>query len=524
MIFLNARKKAIQKIKDSWGKSTNTDFNFRLIESYFRNKDKSSSLQTISDRTINDLDFYELFMWVDHTNSKIGQQYLFDKLLTIEHNHSFAEQEEIIEFFNGNEEKRIDVQLYLSKLNNVEAYHISSLFQKEFIKAPKWHWVIKPLSASTIIVLVLTAFIPKVFLILLGLFLINLILHYKNKRIVDIYTDSIAQLKLMCDCVGVINKIDIPCGSNPSLISSLNSIRKLSADMSLFKAESYSGSFIVSILEYIKIAFLLEPIVLFRLFKKLDAKRSDIQILYEFIGKIDLALSVASVRAGVAYYCIPNISNDNTSLEFEDIYHPLISNFVANSMKLNGKSILLTGSNMSGKTTFIRTVALNTLFAQTINTCFAKVFKTPTVRIFSAIRISDDLLNDKSYYFEEVQAIKHLIEESQSTHRNLFLLDELFKGTNTIERIAAGKSVLSYLSKNKNIVFVSTHDIELTELLTDSYDLYHFTEVIENKQINFDYTLKTGNSATRNAIRILEINDFPTEITEEAKEIIDKMR
>ena len=180
---------------------------------------------------------------------------------------------------------------------------------------------------------------------------------------------------------------------------------------------------------------------------------------------------------------------------------------------------------MAGKTTFIRTVAINVLFAQTINTCFAKDFKLSKMNIFSAIRISDDLLNDKSYYFEEVLTIKKMIKKSTERPNNLFLLDEIYKGTNTIERIAAGKAVLSYLAKsNHNIVFVSTHDIELTDLLHDYYDLYHFTEVIKDGNINFDYKIKKGNLSTKNAIRILEINDYPREIIDDAKETVQLLQ
>ena len=178
---------------------------------------------------------------------------------------------------------------------------------------------------------------------------------------------------------------------------------------------------------------------------------------------------------------------------------------------------------MSGKTTFIRTVAINILLAQTINTCFAKAFQLPQTRLFSAIRISDDLLNDKSYYFEEVLTVKNMMTESRLPFNHVFLLDEIFKGTNTVERIAAGKAVLSYLAKlSNNIVFVSTHDIELTDLLSDEYDLYHFTETVQEKQIHFDYQLKAGKLYTKNAIRILEINEYPEEVIEEARSIACK--
>jgi DNA mismatch repair ATPase MutS len=143
--------------------------------------------------------------------------------------------------------------------------------------------------------------------------------------------------------------------------------------------------------------------------------------------------------------------------------------------------------------------------------------------VFSAIRISDDLMNDKSYYFEEVLTIKEMIENGIQGKPNLFLLDEIFKGTNTIERISAGKAVLSSLSGNGNIVLVSTHDIELADLLREKYELYHFSEIVNEKNVDFDYKLKDGKLKNRNAIRILQINNYPESIIKEAIELSKKL-
>jgi DNA mismatch repair ATPase MutS len=178
---------------------------------------------------------------------------------------------------------------------------------------------------------------------------------------------------------------------------------------------------------------------------------------------------------------------------------------------------------MSGKTSFIRTIALNVITGLTLNTCFAEYFSMPRVRIFSAIRISDDLMNDRSYYFEEVITIKEMLDNSTSGNLNLFLLDEIFKGTNTVERISAGKAVLSSLNKNNNIVFVSTHDIELADLLKQEYDLYHFSEIVNHKTVDFDYKLKEGKLKNRNAIKILQLNDYPESIIQEAIEISEEL-
>jgi len=120
--------------------------------------------------------------------------------------------------------------------------------------------------------------------------------------------------------------------------------------------------------------------------------------------------------------------------------------------------------------------------------------------------------------------VKQLLEESRSGACNLFLLDELFKGTNSVERIAVGKSVLSYLMQGGNFVLVSTHDRELADYLTETFAIYHFTEVINGNDIRFDYKVKPGKLATTNAIRILELNNYPSEVVVEALSISAEMK
>lgn len=109
-----------------------------------------------------------------------------------------------------------------------------------------------------------------------------------------------------------------------------------------------------------------------------------------------------------------------------------------------------------------------------------------------------------------------MIDSCKDDEFGLFLLDELYKGTNTVERIAAAGSVLSFLARNNNIVFVATHDVELAEILKDQFDLYHFGESINGKDIIFDYKLKNGTITETNAIRILAINNYPEAIIRQA--------
>ncbi len=254
----------------------------------------------------------------------------------------------------------------------------------------------------------------------------------------------------------------------------------------------------------------------------MDTKREELEDVFKFVGHIYMLISIASLRAGIDACCSPTVISGNGIIAHK-MRHPLIYDCTPNSITMTDKSMLLTGSNMSGKTSFIRAIGLNVITGLTINTCFAESMSFPLLSVFSAIRISDDLLNDKSYYFEEVLTIKEMIIKGENTDKNLFLLDELFKGTNTVERISAGKAILSSLSKNNNMVLVSTHDIELVDLLSDVFERYHFSEIINENKIDFDYKLKEGKLQNRNALRILEINEYPKGVVDEALEIAKEL-
>ncbi|MFC0876114.1 hypothetical protein ACE01N_05950 [Saccharicrinis sp. FJH2] len=516
------KQKKIRKeeLLQSFGKPSADEVDIDLIAAFFNKKDKSDTYHVISYKTCLDLDLDTLFQYLDRTTSPVGKQVLYDKLRTIYSTENNKDKKEaLIQKFMDDPEFRVSVQLKLNKVDHKNGYYIPSLFQDEHLEPPRWFSVIKFLSFTSVASLILLPFNISFLFIVLALFAVNTVIHYWNKNNLYQYLGSIPQL-LKLNAVArdlyQYNDFKFIDDKVPQALSVLNKIRNR---MSFFRLESGLQSEIQAItwgiLELFKILFLIEPLLLFDVLKLLDTRRDEIETLFTFTGEIDALISIASLRSEPDQVCIPEIS-DKSQIIADSVYHPLIEDCVVNSINTGNKSVLLTGSNMSGKTTFIRTIGLNVITALTLNTCFAKSFITSRFAVSSAIRISDDLLNDKSYYFEEVLTIKSMIDASVSGKSNFFLLDEIFKGTNTVERISAGKAVLSELSRNGNLVFVSTHDIELTDLLQDSYELYHFSERVEHSNVDFDYILKRGKLTQRNAIRILEINGYPESVIKEA--------
>jgi len=192
---------------------------------------------------------------------------------------------------------------------------------------------------------------------------------------------------------------------------------------------------------------------------------------------------------------------------------------VPNSVTLappNG--VLITGSNMSGKSTFLRTIGVNVILAQSVNSCLADSYNAPVYRVLSCIGRSDDLLAGKSYYVVEVESVLALVKASERPEPHLFIFDELFRGTNAVERVAAGEAILRALiaGGKPHLVLAATHDGELVELLGDCYAVYHLGDSIGPSGLTFDYQLLEGRATSRNAIALLKLNGAPDSLVRAA--------
>lgn len=132
--------------------------------------------------------------------------------------------------------------------------------------------------------------------------------------------------------------------------------------------------------------------------------------------------------------------------------------------------------------------------------------------------LKDDVLRNESYYIVEIKSLKRIIDKSNDKIPTLCFVDEILRGTNTIERIASSSEVLNYFNNSNCICFAATHDIELTYLLEDEFNNYHFEEEITDKDIVFDYVLKNGRANSRNAIKLLGLMGYDDKIIDSANE------
>ncbi|HWJ02256.1 MAG TPA: DNA mismatch repair protein, partial [Verrucomicrobiae bacterium] len=178
--------------------------------------------------------------------------------------------------------------------------------------------------------------------------------------------------------------------------------------------------------------------------------------------------------------------------------------------------ILITGSNMSGKSTLLRTAGLNLVLAYTGAPVCAENFRCSVMRVYTCMRVTDNIEQSISSFYAELLRIKTIVQAARERGQVFFLLDEIFKGTNSQDRHTGAKILIKQLSKQGAMGMVSTHDLELSELEKESKGQirnYHFREYYENDQIRFDYLLRSGPSTTRNALYLIKLAGIELEQT-----------
>lgn len=242
---------------------------------------------------------------------------------------------------------------------------------------------------------------------------------------------------------------------------------------------------------------------------------------YNLWFEIWYKLEALSSLANFAYlnpgYIFPEIS-ESQKIKFggKKLGHPLIKkgNKICNDFTFNpeGEIAIITGSNMSGKSTFIRTLGINLSLAYAGSVVNAEEFKVSLFNLFTCIKVSDSVIDGISYFYAEVKRLKALLEEiEKSEYPVLFLIDEIFRGTNNIERLKGSSAFIKKLAETNSFGAVATHDLELVKLsdMILKVKNYHFKEEIKDGKMIFDYKLNNGPCPTTNALKIMKLEGLP---------------
>ena len=270
--------------------------------------------------------------------------------------------------------------------------------------------------------------------------------------------------------------------------------------------------------EHLRIYLLTRERRLSRCAELVDARRAELRELWQVLGDLDAAAAVAEFRASRAT-CQAQLDPGAGALELREARHPLLPAGVPNDLRLSD-GLVITGSNMSGKSTFLRVVALNALLAQALGFACAAAFRGPFVRVASALRATDRLSEGRSAYLAEARRVRELLALVGQEPRLLLVVDEPFRGTNSDERVAAGVAVLRWARRAGALVLAATHDLEVSRLLAGDFRHAHFTDEPTGDGLRFDYRLRPGLAGPRNAVRLLAALGYPAGVLEDAAALL----
>lgn len=226
------------------------------------------------------------------------------------------------------------------------------------------------------------------------------------------------------------------------------------------------------------------------------------------LGGLESLMSFANLPRICNNMCIPTFTEENNIIKTTNMGHPLIANDkrICNDFNLNNNIYIISGSNMSGKTTFMRTVGINIVLACSGSYVCANSMLSSKMNIITSMRIRDDLNEGISTFYAELKRIKKIIDQSHINSHTLFLIDEIFRGTNSIDRLKGAEGVLRELCKCHVSGMITTHDLDVCNLENENPSIlnYSFNEHYIDNEIYFDYRLKKGRSLTTNAEFLLK--------------------
>jgi hypothetical protein len=471
----------------------------------------------IDSTTWNDLDMDSVFSRINRCLSSVGEEYLFAMLHILANNDVLQKRERLVAAF-GDKELRLNAQVALDKLGKNRFNGLWLLmFAPNVLSIGNYkRYLAQALLPLLGVALLFLNTILGVVVIVLAL-IANIttfeIIKAKSER----WLEHISYFTKTLRCAKRLEKVlgESHAEHSEALTAALSNLKSLKFSSFMIAVEPNSDAdMLMSLIGMLS----LTPVIQYsKSVQILANKQKELQELFALVGEVDAALSIASFRASLDYYVLPTF-DDSLAIKGQSVFHPLLKTPVPNDVDVT-KNLLLTGSNASGKSTYIKAIALNAIFAQTLNTCCATAFTIKPAPIITSMGVADNIVGGESYFVVEIKSMRRIVYAASDELEFYCFIDEILKGTNTVERIAASASVLQFLHQQNCICVAATHDLELTEILRTQYLNNHFSEQITSAGMLFDYKLKAGPSQSKNAIKLLAFFDYPEAVVNNANEL-----
>ena len=494
---------------------------------YLRRRASGALDGDLDDITWNDLDMDALYTRMDCTLSAAGEEYLYALLRSPAGGAGAPLSVPLSEIRYFEEDAHSGIRLQLQKAlhafgytGRYSLYEYLDLLKEAPRQSNLVHVPAFVLPAASLFLMVYS--VQAGILCLVGSFILNMLTYYRRRGQIEPFLITFSYLLRMMKCAQTVTGIHCP-----ALQEECGRLRELAPVFARFRRGSFivlsgttssGGNPLDFLVDYIRILFHLDLIRFNTMLAHYTGHQKEMEEALVILGRIDAAICLASFEKSLPYTCTPVLSEQAApeKLFLSQVYHPLLEHPVPNSLQVT-KPVLLTGSNASGKSTFLKAAALCAVLAQTAGFCPAREYRGDYFVIRSSMALRDNISAGESYFMAEIRSLKRIADLSAKSRRPvLCFVDEVLRGTNTIERIAASSELLKTLARAGVVCFAATHDIELTRLLSTEFANYHFEEEIKDGDVTFSYQIKDGPAVTRNAIQLLGAIGFDPQIIKNA--------
>lgn len=488
--------------------------------------DNGKEYQNLRHRYSNDLDIFgqaSLFQWINTTNTYHGREYLRKLLESPDH-----DRESIIKRQNA-------IQELASNLELCQALQCAGIYSRDYMKNPEklfayaedrkrlfsrknYEYIFYILPLITLSAMLISYFWHSFsWYIPLGLITIQIIINFCTSKQVNLVLAAIYAYKTK---VGIYQRLLELLEKQAFVDDYLLELKAAFFSDALAASKQIKGLDTIAgavALKYNPIIYFIVNSLFFWDFHCVFAlerwkARSgpSLRIWVNNVGIYEALASMAMVSQLNPDWCFPKFDQGKLFLAAKEMGHPLLTSRqrVNNDLKIEKQIAVITGSNMSGKTTLLRTIGVNLVLAYAGAPVCARKFNCSIMEIYTSMRISDDLNSGISTFYAELLRIKMIIDFSKNKQRMIFLIDEVFRGTNSRDRVSGARNVLLNLNKDWIIGLISTHDYELCELENDKSGRivnYHFIESYTDDEIRFDYHLKPGACKISNAKYLMKM-------------------
>lgn len=469
----------------------------------------NSGIEYLNDGNIylNDLNIlgkHSLYQFLCSAKTRGGKDRLFHCLDNIElSQESLKARQEIIQELAGYKEFVLEFQVYLSKIE--ENINLEDNIKYLDEKIGNHFFLLLTIFGNGISMIVLLFGLFNIisvyvfFYLVIFKYLISYIYSFIYKeefRNISCLARGVSKLDQVVNCIIAkdfknknLNVIKENMIRGKSVINELDSLNTFSKLKDNFIANLiFNGIFTV------------DPYILYKYCKLCKQGSLSLKNLINDIEDLEWYISLANVALVRDKVCMPKRTK-KIKLEFSGLIHPLldedkcISNDYINDVNIN----IITGSNMSGKTSFLRTMGINLILANAGSYVCAENFTSSYLKIFTSMSVQDNIEKGISTFYGELLRIKEAIVYQDENKPMIVLVDEIFKGTNYNDRILGAVNVIKKLNKNNVILFITTHDFELCDTDVAKVSNYYFSEYYEQDNIKFDYKIRKGRCKTTNA-------------------------